>query len=397
MAKMVTYDSILNGQRVTFQAPENASNEELDRLASEALASRRASAEKTRKDILQKELDAARQKAAAGDPRAAGDIESLTRELGGEVAPSAPAAAPSEMRQAASGMLGTAAKETGLTEEQLIGALLGGGGAMAEKFGIGPASIAERAVSGGMSAAAPQVPAAPTGPLSMPADQQTRILQGTTDAGATGRARMQGFNIETAQAAARAKQAEDMIAALQQRGAVGATAPQVLAQAPGMTSSPSGVVYPRNITPPPMPIAAPPKPTPLDEATQMLRNMAEKGTQAAKFIGGAARAMPIVSYPLAGYSIGSDIGAMREQAAQPEPDYIDMLLRGMGAVGTGLSLHPVTAPVGVPMAVASPLALAARRNIMAQPKDPKISYEEMVEATRPSFRYAAPGRRRRVE
>lgn len=365
-----------DGKTFTFMAPAGATPEQLQQYADRAY-----------KAMMAREPRPATQEPAQREDYIAQDSPPAER----------PQEPPSEARQKVSQAMEFAAQETGMTPEQLIGVLGGAAMSLPEQKVFSPIGAIEKGIRGGVEAMRPAAPPAPTGPLSIPTDQQTRILQGTTDAGATGRARMQGFNIETAQAAARAKQAEDMIAALQQRGAVGATAPQVLAQAPGMTSSPSGVVYPRNITPPPMPIAAPPKPTPLDEATQMLRNMAEKGTQAAKFIGGAARAMPIVSYPLAGYSIGSDIGAMREQAAQPEPDYIDMLLRGMGAVGTGLSLHPVTAPVGVPMAVASPLALAARRNIMAQPKDPKISYEEMVEATRPSFRYAAPGRRRRVE
>lgn len=48
--------------------------------------------EKNRMIILQAELDDARNRLTKGDPRAQGDIEALTREMGGKVAPSAPVA-----------------------------------------------------------------------------------------------------------------------------------------------------------------------------------------------------------------------------------------------------------------------------------------------------------------
>ena len=48
--------------------------------------------EKNRMIILQAELDDARNRLTKGDPRAQGDIEALTREMGGKVAPTAPSA-----------------------------------------------------------------------------------------------------------------------------------------------------------------------------------------------------------------------------------------------------------------------------------------------------------------
>lgn len=53
-----------------------------------------AKREKLRMDILQSELTAAQQRLAKGDPRAQGDIDALTREMGGKVAPFPAAPAP---------------------------------------------------------------------------------------------------------------------------------------------------------------------------------------------------------------------------------------------------------------------------------------------------------------
>ena len=93
---------------------------------------------------------------------------------------------------------------------------------------------------------------------------------------------------------------------------------------------------------------------------------------------------------MAGYSMGSDIGDIQKQLAQKEPDYADIVLRGLGSLGTGMSLHPATAPVGIPLSLASPAIAAARRKIMAEPKPAEPTYEELVEATRPSFRISRP-------
>jgi pimeloyl-ACP methyl ester carboxylesterase len=118
--------------------------------------------------------------------------------------------------------------------------------------------------------------------------------------------------------------------------------------------------------------------------------MAEIGTKASSAIGGVARALPVLSYPLAGYSMGTDVGAIQEELAKERPDYADIALRGIGALGTGLSLHPVTAPVGIPMATIPPLIAAGRRKMREQPEMPEATYQEMVEASRPSFRMSRP-------
>lgn len=143
--------------------------------------------------------------------------------------------------------------------------------------------------------------------------------------------------------------------------------------------------------PPTQPVPTGPKPMgALEEVTQLFRKMAEGGSKVASGIGGAARALPVLSYPLAGYSMGQDVGAIQEELAKERPDYADVALRGIGAVGTGLSLHPVTAPVGLPMATMAPLIAAGRRKMRETPEMPEATYQELVEASRPSFRMSRP-------
>lgn len=140
--------------------------------------------------------------------------------------------------------------------------------------------------------------------------------------------------------------------------------------------------------PPTQPIPTTPKPAgALEEVTQLFRKMAETGTKGASAIGGVARALPVLSYPLAGYSMGEDVGAIQEELAKEKPDYADIALRGIGALGTGLSLHPFTAPVGLPLAIGSPLIAAGRRKMQATPE---ATTKELEEASRPSFRMSRP-------
>lgn len=145
---------------------------------------------------------------------------------------------------------------------------------------------------------------------------------------------------------------------------------------------------PLRTLPPTQPIPTTPKPMgALEEVTQLFRKMAEGTNKVSSAIGGAARALPVVSYPLAGYSMGSDYEAIQEELAKEKPDYTDAILRATGILGTGLSLHPFTAPVGFPMATLSPLIAAARKKGQQMPE---ASYQELVEASRPSFRMSRP-------
>ena len=78
--------------------------------------------------------------------------------------------------------------------------------------------------------------ASPGAPTPQPSAQSTRIMQGGQGdpLGTTGRARQEGYNTETARRAAVANEIK----------ATNPQARQILANAPGMTSTPSGVLYP---------------------------------------------------------------------------------------------------------------------------------------------------------
>jgi hypothetical protein len=87
--------------------------------------------------------------------------------------------------------------------------------------------------------------------------------------------------------------------------------------------------------------------------------------------------------------MGEDVGAIQQELAKEKPDYADIALRGIGALGTGLSLHPATAPVGLPMATIPPLIAAGRRKMREQPEMAPTP-RELEEASRPSFRISRP-------
>jgi hypothetical protein len=368
-----------DGTRIEFMAPEGLSEE-----AKQKLAYLEYQAKKTGK-LPGREIDAKPEPAEEPAPEA---LPSKVDELKGM--------AKQELEAMSPGVAGAGA---GL----LAGVL--------ESRKMGPASILEKGAQGaaqGVTRAAPPVapvappvtppvsPATPSilsssgSPISPTEQQATRILQGTTgDLGTTGRARMSGFNVETSQQAARAKQAEQVAEELRRAGLVSRGASEFFAAQPGGTSTPSGVWTPRSsMMPPPAPPAKPAGA--LEEVTQFFRRMAETGTKASSALGGVARALPVLSYPLAGYSMGTDVGAIQEELAKERPDYADIALRGIGALGTGLSLHPATAPVGFPMATIPPLIAAGRRKMREAPKMPEATYQEMVEASRPSFRMSRP-------
>ena len=99
---------------------------------------------------------------------------------------------------------------------------------------------------------------------------------------------------------------------------------------------------------------APPVRTGLQEVTNMFQRMAQTPLgQAATATGrGAARyALP----PLALASgLGEALGGYREFQKE-KPDYVDVGLSGLGALGAGLSLFPATAPIGLPLAIGAPM------------------------------------------
>lgn len=259
-----------------------------------------------------------------------------------------------------------------------------------EKLGMGPAAIAEQftramqppgAPAGAAPGAPPGMPAgAPPGaaPGVTPAQQATRILQGTTgDMGTTGRQRQMGYNEPTSQTAAR----REMIA--KDLGKIGLDPQRVFAEAADVTATPSGVLYPRGVVPPDLnPPVPPPKVSPLEQAKKLVQGVMERGSQISRGLTGVAKAMPMVSYPLAGYSIGSDIGQMREQMSKPKPDYTDIGLLGAGALGTLGSFSSALSPVAVPLAITAP-AIRYMRSRMA-PNEP-VTPEEEQQAGRAAF------------
>lgn len=214
-------------------------------------------------------------------------------------------------------------------------------------------------ILGGLGAAEPPVGGAMAPAVAEQATAANRILQGTLDdLGTTGRARMGGFNIESAQQAARTREAANQIGALQRAGAGTKTAQQLLAEAPGMTASPSGVIYPRSAAIPPKA----PTPTPkggLEEVTRLFREMIGPESKV------RAVGSTVFKYgapPLAGYQMGSELGSMYGESQKQSPDYAKMALSGLGALGAGMSMFPATAPVGIPIAVGAPLAQYLREN-----------------------------------
>ena len=240
----------------------------------------------------------------------------------------------------------------------------------------------------GMQGGVPTTPTTPTSPLQgglsaldPNANQATRILQGTTgDEGTTGRARQQGYNEQTSQQAAQRKETERLLAQLRQTGAVADDAPAFFARQPGMTSTPSGVVYPRSdpaktlgprgpqgqvgFTKPPPP---PPPPPPsmyskaisgLDAVTDMFKGLMRPVATA------TATAGKYVLPPLALASAAGEGVNIAQQARRPEGqrDTTGMMLSGANIVGSGLSMFPGTAPVGVPLMLGTTAAQTYRDN-----------------------------------
>jgi hypothetical protein len=276
-----------------------------------------------------------------------------------------------------------------------IGGAGAGAGLVAARAAGDTASAATSALGRQFRAAAGQPPVTPPPPSGvMPTqDQITRIMQGTTEDGVTGRARSTGFNAQTAQEAARVKEAERLIGGLQRSGVVSQSAPQVFANAPGGTSTPSGVWVPRSVNVPPT--TAPPKPSGLDQITQVFRSMADP---ASRVLGTAMRyAAPPLSLGFA----GGEAARAYQDVTSPEPDYTGAALSGLGALGGVLSTFPATMPVGLPLATGAPLARDIVSKVRAQQEYNRLNPpapptpEEEAEAAKPAFGlYPMIGRRR---
>ena len=74
-------------------------------------------------------------------------------------------------------------------------------------------------------------------------------------------------------------------------------------------------------------------------------------------------AIRYVAPPLAGMQMGSDIGTILSESGREEPDYTKMGLSGLSALGAGMSLFPMTAPVGIPLAIGAPMVQSYREKM----------------------------------
>ena len=211
---------------------------------------------------------------------------------------------------------------------------------------------------------APAVQPAATPPAPIPTDpMHTRQLQGTTDAGATGRARQDTYNTATSQRASAAAEQAKVIEQLKRQGVVTGDARSVIAKAPGGTFTPSGVwlpasqVYadippPQGTSPTPPPPPEPPQPrqpSPLSRGAQALSRGVNIGY----------RAFPGAAGALAGLGM-ADLG-QQAYSRFSEGDVPGGILVSVGAGSSALSLFPfpVTRVPSTLLAVMSPLALLA--------------------------------------
>jgi hypothetical protein len=224
--------------------------------------------------------------------------------------------------------------------------------------------------------------------------KSARILRGGEGStlGTSGRARQEGYSIETAQRAASKDAAQELSEFMKKSGMTETDARRYLAGQPGLTSTEHGVLYPRSearptlgartyepapiqvqaaqsgglpigsgevpkiggANPPPPP--PPPPPAPLS-MTQTAKQKAVAGLDAISDVYKsmikpvAATAMKYVGPPAAGLSASLDLAEISHEYQKPEDqrDYIKMGTKGFGALGGALSMFPGGARAGVPM------------------------------------------------
>ncbi len=196
-------------------------------------------------------------------------------------------------------------------------------------------------------------------PEPIPTDpMHTRQMQGTTDGGATGKARQTTFNTATAQQSAAAKEQEGLMKQLQQRGVITGDAKSVLAKAPGLTATPSGVLLPSSQVyadiPPPQGTTPPPKPSLMQRTQQTTANVGRAMGRGAL----APFRSPIVSGAIGG--LGAAESGTQAFEYGMKGKLPEAAVAGMGALGGLAAIMPLSAPVraiGAATAVVSPIAL----------------------------------------
>ena len=99
---------------------------------------------------------------------------------------------------------------------------------------------------------------------------------------------------------------------------------------------------------------APPAQTGLQAVTNMFQRMAQTPLgKTAVTTGRVASRYGLPPVALAS-GFGEALGGYREFQKE-KPDYVDVGLSGLGALGAGLSLFPATAPIGLPLAIGAPM------------------------------------------
>ncbi len=172
-------------------------------------------------------------------------------------------------------------------------------------------------------------------------EQIARILQGGEGdtAGTTGRARQEGYNVQTSQAAATKKAAEEAAQLAQRAGITELDAKQFLARQPGLTSSPAGIIYPRE-APRPTTGARTYGPAPIAAQAAQSGSMPIAGSQPYTVGGGRPSPMPSSPIPSAaatatpGSSMMGTLGRYAGRAAEIAKPLAHVGVSGLsGALG----------------------------------------------------------------
>lgn len=400
-----------DGTVLRIEGPDDASEQDVMQAAQEQYSQRTKASETKvspedqakrdagRVEILKQELAKANARAQQGDERAAGDVAALVRELrrAGVNVSSSPRAAqePSTadtLRQklAALEQAGANPLEAARGINPVEAAQLGASGiAAAGGYKASPVlgRMVQRAQEAGQRPpfSAPGTPMAPPVPPAgglIPTDpQNVRIQTGTIVDDTTGRARQTGYTERTAQEAARRQE----LARIQQELVAKRLVPpgNPMAQMPGMTSTPGGILVPSSTVyptaPPIAPPAAPPRVSPLTQVSEMFRTIGRTGANLFADVM-RSRAMGALGAGSAAYQGMEALKQLR--AGQDE----EAALSGMGALGGALMVIPTvpTALVGGALS-AAPYAYRRYKQIRAEPPPQKPTEEELIRAQRPAF------------
>lgn len=115
---------------------------------------------------------------------------------------------------------------------------------------------------------------------------------------------------------------------------------------------------------------APPPQGGLQAVTNMFQRMAQTPLGRATTTTGRALGrygLPPLTLALGGGEALSGI----QEARKEKPDYVDVGLSGLGALGAGLSIFPATAPIGYPLAIGAPMLRQALKR-GAEPPPPSM-------------------------